>query len=81
MAMTKLELKGKALKKYQELKAQAELFDMDVDWLALELIPKRVDTTPQWLKNWRERLSNDDRHFDNIIQGMEDKEYVRANNL
>lgn len=42
MAMTKLELKGKALKKYQDLKAQAELFDMEVDWETLELRPKIV---------------------------------------
>lgn len=60
--------------KVSDLREQAEMFDMMVDWETLELVPKRVDATPQWLKNYRDRLNDDDKHHDHINQMMEGKD-------
>lgn len=43
-----------------DLKIQAMIFDMDIDWETLTLVEKRKDDTPQWLKNWQaKRLLSD----------------------
>ena len=39
----------------KELKDQAEFYDMAVDYEANRIIVVTRDTSPQWLKNWRNR--------------------------
>lgn len=48
------------VKKYNDLKIQAMMFDMDIDVETLTLMPKAVDTTPIWLKKWREKRNGQD---------------------
>lgn len=48
-----------------ELKIQAMIFDMDIDYEALALIPKRKDNTPVWIKRWNEKRAEAD--FDELI--------------
>jgi hypothetical protein len=54
-----------------DLKIQAMMFDLDVDWESLELTPKRTDTQPFWVKNWKDKLNESDYMTD----GSDDQEY------
>lgn len=47
-------------KKVADLKIQAMMFDMDIDFETLELIPKTKDTTPIWIKRWNEKRASAD---------------------
>lgn len=50
----------RAVAEYDDLQVQAMMFDMDIDIETWSLVPKRKDETPQWLKNWKEKMSNAD---------------------
>lgn len=50
------------MKHIANLRVQAMLFDMEIDWEAGTLIPKQKDETPYWLKKWRSREHEADRH-------------------
>lgn len=56
--------------KINDLLVQSMLYDMDIDYEALALTPKREDETPVWLKKWKEKESNGDRHPEDY-QGWE----------
>lgn len=43
-----------------DLKIQAMMFDMDIDWEAASLMPKRKDETPFWVKRWQEKQAGSD---------------------
>lgn len=63
--MTDKTLKSKAIdkratKKVANLKVQAMMFDMDVDWETLTLVAKHKDTTPTWIKRWQEKQAESD---------------------
>lgn len=55
-----MKLSKEASDKIDDLKVQAMMFDMEVDWETLQLVPKRIDETPSWIKRWRERLNDQD---------------------
>lgn len=43
------------------LKIQAIMFDMDIDWETLELIPiKKQEEPPIWIKKWRDKTTGGD---------------------
>lgn len=48
------------LKIINDLKIQSMLFDMEIDWEALTLVPKVKDTTPIWIKRWQEKQAESD---------------------
>jgi len=55
MKLTKIE------KKINDLKIQAMLFDMDIDWETASLVPKRkVEKT--WLDKWKDKLNDSADH-------------------
>ena len=43
-----------------DLKIQAMMFDMAIDYETLTLEPKRKDLTPIWIKKWREKFEESD---------------------
>lgn len=43
-----------------DLKIQAMMFDMSVDWETLELVPKTQNITPIWIIRWNEKRSESD---------------------
>lgn len=43
-----------------DLKIQAMLFDMNIDWETLELEPKRKDKQPFWVKRWQDNFKESD---------------------
>ena len=52
-------------KRLDELRVQAMMFDMDIDYETLSLMPKHKDTTPIWLKIWKEKVdASDSRLYD-----------------
>jgi hypothetical protein len=51
---------ARAVAKYDDLKIQAMLFDMDIDIETWSLVEKRKDTTPIWVKRWREKQAESD---------------------
>lgn len=63
--MTDSALAKKALKAYNDLLIQAIMFDMDIDIETWSLIPKHIDTTPYWLKKWKDKIdASDTRLYD-----------------
>lgn len=56
---------------YEELNTQAELFDMDIDWETLTLVPKLKSDDKQWLINWKEKLANSDRPNTMGLEGVD----------
>lgn len=58
-------------KKVADIKIQSMMFDMDIDWETLELIPKTKETTPIWIKRWREKQDNSDY----MLDGSDDQEW------
>lgn len=48
-----------------DLKVQAMLFDLVIDWDTLELVPKQVDETPAWAQRYRDSRGEAD--FDERI--------------
>lgn len=46
--------------KINDLKIQAMMFDMDIDWETLELMERLVDDTPFWLKRWKDKVAEGD---------------------
>lgn len=61
-----MSLQETVTKKIANLKIQAMMFDMDIDYETLELVPKQKDTTPIWIKIWRDKRdeSDFDENFD-----------------
>ena len=39
----------------ERLQEQANFFGLEIDWENLELVEPENDSTPGWLKNWREK--------------------------
>lgn len=49
-----------------DLEVQAVMFDMEVDWETLTLVPKKKKIeAPVWIRRWRENRENAD--FDEYI--------------
>lgn len=48
------------IKRWDDLKIQAMMFNMDVDIEALSLVPKHKDSTPIWVKRHQEKLAESD---------------------
>lgn len=49
-----------------DLRVQAMMFDMNIDWETLELVPKvQVEEDPFWLARWKEKRDQSD--FDEYI--------------
>ena len=54
-----------------DLRVQAMMFDMEVDWETLTLVPKsEEEDQPIWLKKWKEKEHNGDRQPEDY-QGWE----------
>lgn len=53
-------LTSKDIEVINDLKIQAMMFDMCVDWETLELVPVTKDVTPIWVKRWKEKQANSD---------------------
>lgn len=66
------------IREVNDLLEQADLFDMEVDWETLELVPKNTFEEPYWLRNYRERQNNSDKYYDHIAQGFDGKEGERS---
>lgn len=62
-----MELTEEQIKKIDDLRVQAMLFDMDIDWETASLVPKTKDETPFWIKKWKEKQygADYDPYFDN----------------
>ncbi len=43
-----------------DLKIQAMMFDLSIDWESLELVPVVKDQTPVWIKKWRNKFEESD---------------------
>ena len=55
----------KAVKKYNDLKVQAMMFDMDIDIETWGLVPKSTFQEPEWLTKWKEKEhASDTRAYD-----------------
>lgn len=56
---------------YDDLKAQAELFDLEVDWDTLQLVPKGElpDLKSPWLKRWI--YNREDKQWDHETQNKD----------
>lgn len=54
-----------------DLEEQAKIFGMDIDWEAHRLTKPREDTTPQWLKNWKHKMADDDKLQDHANQNKD----------
>lgn len=50
----------KVLKRVDELTVQSMMFGLDIDWETNSLIEPVEDTTPIWLKRWREKRRQSD---------------------
>lgn len=46
--------------KYDDLKIQSMLFDMDIDLETLSLTERVKDSTPTWLRHWNEKRNQSD---------------------
>lgn len=58
-------------RKVADLKIQAMMFDLDIDFETLELIPKETYKEPFWLSRWKDKLDNSDYMPD----GSDDQEW------
>jgi len=48
-------------KKVADLRIQAMMFDMDIDWETLEVVPKsKVEPEAIWLTRWKEKVDQSD---------------------
>lgn len=47
-----------------DLKIQSMLFDMDIDWETLTLVPKSTYVEPAWLARWKDRTADADFNID-----------------
>lgn len=45
---------------YNDLLIQAMMFDMDIDFETVSIVPKIKDTTPVWVKKWKEKENGKD---------------------
>lgn len=61
------------VKTYDDLQVQAMMFDMSVDIETLTLVPKQVDNTPVWIKNWREKEHESDRKPEDYEGGSNER--------
>lgn len=60
-----MEVTDQHIKKYNDLKIQAMLFDMDIDIETWSLVEKHKDETPAWLKRWKDKNdASDTRIYD-----------------
>ncbi len=48
------------IKTVNDIKIQAMMFDMDIDWEMLQLIPKVKIETPFWIVRWQEKMTGGD---------------------
>lgn len=44
----------------EELQAQAKMFDMEVDWELLTLVPKSTYQDKVWIVNWKNKRDQSD---------------------
>ena len=51
----------KLVKKVADLKIQSMMFDMDIDYETLSLVPKIEYREPKWLSSWKEKVAQGDR--------------------
>lgn len=60
------ELTDEQVKKITDLKIQAMLFDMSIDWERATLTSKTLQTCPLWLTRWKDKKnqSDFDEYFD-----------------
>lgn len=49
-----------AIKKANDLKIQAMMFDMDIDIETWALVPKSTYREPFWLTNWKDKVNQGD---------------------
>lgn len=55
------EVTPETIKRIADLKVQAMMFDMEVDWEAGKLIPKQPEyKEPFWIKKWRDKQNSSD---------------------
>lgn len=48
-------------RKVADLKIQAMMFDMDIDWETLEVVPKsKTEPEAIWLTRWKEKVEQSD---------------------
>lgn len=47
-------------RKVADIQIQAMLFNMDIDWELLELIPKETYKEPFWLSRWKDKMEQED---------------------
>ena len=48
-------------KKMADLKVQAMMFDMDIDWETLEVVPKsKAKLEAVWLTRWKDKVDQSD---------------------
>lgn len=53
------EQREKLAKQIAELTLQAEIFDLDIDWETLTLVPRDNYVEPFWLTRWKEKPEDD----------------------
>lgn len=63
------QIKEKAMTSYVDLSIQAAMFDMNVDWETMSLMPKRTSSQPAWLTAHIER--NADKQMDHEIMNRD----------
>lgn len=68
-----MELTKSQLKVIADLKVQAMIFDMDIDWETLSLTPKTIDNKPFWLIRWQDKLNNSDRPNTAGLEGVDNE--------
>ena len=69
--MSDTRLPENAIKLLADLQVQSMLFNMDVDWEALNLVPQNKYQEPIWISRWRARELSSDRQ-PNDYEGGED---------
>lgn len=65
-------LSRKALRLVDNLQAQAEMFDMDIDWELMELVPKHTPPKSHWPNIW-----DDERQINYYSDNMNSEEWER----
>lgn len=53
-----------------DLKVKAMLFNMDIDWEILDLVPKASQKAPNWLTRWKNKQAEAD--FDNALDAEQE---------
>lgn len=59
-------------KKIADLRVQAMMFDMDIDWELLELVPKTQQKEAVWLTRWLNRFHESDNLAESPEQNLEE---------